>query len=55
MPEKQSILLGLYKSTNLEFKNRMVMALLTRSLGTEDLIPTEIMQEYYRQRTSPDS
>ena len=44
-------LLTAYNSGSLELKNRAVMAPMTRSRATPDNIPTDIMVDYYRQRS----
>ena len=36
----------------LQLKNRLVMAPLTRTRATEDRIPTDLMVEYYTQRAN---
>jgi N-ethylmaleimide reductase len=40
------------KAGNIELKNRVVMAPMTRSRATSDNIPTDIMVEYYAQRAT---
>ncbi|UUO09013.1 alkene reductase [Blastopirellula sp. J2-11] len=46
-PLMQPLMLG-----NLELKNRVVMAPLTRARAGKDRVPTEMMAEYYAQRAS---
>ncbi|MDQ0593648.1 2,4-dienoyl-CoA reductase-like NADH-dependent reductase (Old Yellow Enzyme family) [Chryseobacterium ginsenosidimutans] len=46
-------LLEKYQLGNLQLKNRIVMASLTRGRSTnEELIPTPLMAQYYAQRAS---
>jgi N-ethylmaleimide reductase len=45
-------LLSPYKLGAIELKNRFVMAPLTRSRAGDDMVPTDLMVEYYRQRAS---
>ena len=45
------ILLNEFKKNNLNLKNRVVLAPLTRSRSTQDHIPTPIMVTYYSQRS----
>ena len=40
------------KLGRIELANRMAMAPLTRSRADDDLVPTEMVVEYYRQRAS---
>ena len=46
------ILLQPFKSRHLDLKNRVIMAPLTRGRATENNMPTDIMQEYYKPRSS---
>lgn len=45
-------LLTLFKLSNLELKNRMVMAAMTRSRSFSDGMATDLMAKYYAQRAS---
>lgn len=51
--KKNTKLLSPYKLGNIELKNRIVMAPLTRSrANNEEGVPTDLMVEYYKQRSS---
>jgi N-ethylmaleimide reductase len=45
-------LLKPYKSKELDLKNRVVMAPMTRARADNNGVPTELVVEYYRQRAS---
>ncbi|WP_421918986.1 alkene reductase [Marinifilum sp.] len=47
----KNTLLSKFSLGDLEFKNRMVMAPMTRNRAGEGNVPTELMAEYYKQRS----
>ena len=52
MSSKKSKLLEPFKLRDLELKNRVVMAPMTRARAGEVRIPNSVMAEYYAQRAS---